>query len=417
MSKNIQLSIPKPCHENWDAMTAVEKARPDDPVGRGKFCGSCQKQVVDFSSMSDRQVAEFFKKPSTGSVCGRFMTDQLDREIEIPRKRIPWLKYFFTIALPAFFVSLKSSASRTQGEIKVRKTTADTTRRPIYADVKMMGMVSRPQSIKPFLGDTIIAPVNKSVVTDTIPVCTVPVMGKPAIDMTLRGEVAVFTGNDKKIINGIVVNESGEPVAFASIETGKGEIIVADERGLFKIGKSQVRNNAEIIISSAGYDRKTIVPDKENYLTGELYVVLKANVVLPEVVLTTYGTISCARLTKGQVVSSVMGSVTSGVAIKGDSKNEYQQNGTPSVRSFHIFPNPIPAGSNITIEWKQTEEGYYHLQLIDASGQAVHQKEIWIDREARLLNFDLPTLAAGSYFLVLTNKKTGKKYAEKVIVL
>jgi hypothetical protein len=80
MSKNIQLTIPKPCHENWDAMTPVEK---------GRFCGSCQKQVVDFSTMSDRQIAEFFKKPSTGSVCGRFMSDQLDRDIELPKKEFP----------------------------------------------------------------------------------------------------------------------------------------------------------------------------------------------------------------------------------------------------------------------------------------------------------------------------------------
>ena len=53
MSKKIQLTIDEPCHENWDGMTPVEK---------GKFCGACQKQVVDFSNMSDRQVAEFFKK-------------------------------------------------------------------------------------------------------------------------------------------------------------------------------------------------------------------------------------------------------------------------------------------------------------------------------------------------------------------
>ena len=95
MGKKIQLSVPKPCHEDWDAMT---------PVDKGKFCGSCQKQVVDFSNMSDREVAVFFKKPSTGSVCGRFMTDQLERDLEIPKKRIPWLKYFFQFVIPAFLV-------------------------------------------------------------------------------------------------------------------------------------------------------------------------------------------------------------------------------------------------------------------------------------------------------------------------
>jgi hypothetical protein len=62
--------------------------------------------------MSDRQVAEFFKKPSTGSVCGRFMTDQLERDIEIPKKRIPWLKYFFQFAIPAFLVSIRASRKK-----------------------------------------------------------------------------------------------------------------------------------------------------------------------------------------------------------------------------------------------------------------------------------------------------------------
>jgi len=80
MSKKLQLQIPAPCHENWESMTPVEK---------GCFCGSCQKQVVDFSDMSDREIAMFFKRPSTGSVCGRFMQDQLNRDIEIPGKRIP----------------------------------------------------------------------------------------------------------------------------------------------------------------------------------------------------------------------------------------------------------------------------------------------------------------------------------------
>src|SRR5215211_7593598 len=101
MGKHLQLSVPTPCHENWDKMNPVEK---------GRFCDSCQKKVIDFSHMSDREVATFFKKPSTGSVCGRFMPDQLDRAFEIPRKRIPWLKYFFQITVPLFLANFKSKA-------------------------------------------------------------------------------------------------------------------------------------------------------------------------------------------------------------------------------------------------------------------------------------------------------------------
>ena len=66
MSKKFQLQIPEPCRESWDKMT---------PVEQGRFCDSCQKTVVDFTAMSDMQLAAFFKKPSTGSVCGRFYND------------------------------------------------------------------------------------------------------------------------------------------------------------------------------------------------------------------------------------------------------------------------------------------------------------------------------------------------------
>ena len=141
MSKKLQLSIPTPCHENWDAMTPVEK---------GKFCGSCQKQVVDFSDMSDRQVAEFFKKPSTGSVCGRFMSDQLERDIEIPRKRIPWLKYFFQFVIPAFLLSIKSSSAKAQGTVTVTKTNK--------TSKQIVGEPLMAKCSKPLMGDTLIMP-------------------------------------------------------------------------------------------------------------------------------------------------------------------------------------------------------------------------------------------------------------------
>src|SRR3982074_2534516 len=109
MSKHLLLQIPEACHENWDKMTSVEK---------GRFCGSCQKKVIDFTDMSDRELVAFFKKPAA-SVCGRFLPDQLDRDLVIPKKRIPWVKYFFQFTLPAFLISMKatSQTSRTQGKV------------------------------------------------------------------------------------------------------------------------------------------------------------------------------------------------------------------------------------------------------------------------------------------------------------
>ena len=100
MPKFLQLQIPTPCHEDWNQMT---------PEAQGRFCNSCQKAVVDFTQMSDAQLIAFFKKPKQ-STCGRFTQEQLEKDILIPPKRIPWAKYFFQITLPAFLLSLKSTA-------------------------------------------------------------------------------------------------------------------------------------------------------------------------------------------------------------------------------------------------------------------------------------------------------------------
>jgi hypothetical protein len=71
--QQITLSIPEPCHEGWDNMTANEQ---------GRHCSSCNKTVIDFSLYSDRQLIEFFKK-SQGNVCGRLNSYQVDNTIVV----------------------------------------------------------------------------------------------------------------------------------------------------------------------------------------------------------------------------------------------------------------------------------------------------------------------------------------------
>lgn len=356
MSKKIQLTVPTPCHENWDKMTQVEK---------GKFCGSCQKQVMDFTTMSDREIAQFFKKPSTGSVCGRFMNDQLDREIEIPKKRIPWLKYFFQIALPAFFVT-KISAQKTMGKIAPIPA-RDTSKVRVTDELRTLGMVL-PTCIKPVIGDTIIT--------------------------SVKGEVTNKPMDSKRTINGTVADETDMPLPGVSVYLkGTRTGVATDINGKFRL---QARKGDIIIVSGAGFETTELALGKSDSIAINIK---KINSCYPPVVVTVGG-VYAKRVKKEKKPIPLITQLFKDTAFK----------------FFKVYPNPVPAGSNISIEWKQTEEGYYTLQLFNQAGQPVHQQEIWIDAEARLLNIEIPVVAVGNYFLVIVNRKTGKKYSEKIIV-
>lgn len=68
----MKIQIPKPCHENWDAMTSNEK---------GKFCEICTKTVINFTDSSDEELYNEIK--SNPKICGNFSTHQLNRNIAL----------------------------------------------------------------------------------------------------------------------------------------------------------------------------------------------------------------------------------------------------------------------------------------------------------------------------------------------
>lgn len=64
----MEISIKKPCHENWGDMT---------PNEQGAFCSKCVKTVVDFSNQSLDEIKSFFAGRRQEKVCGRFEEKQL----------------------------------------------------------------------------------------------------------------------------------------------------------------------------------------------------------------------------------------------------------------------------------------------------------------------------------------------------
>ena len=76
MSRKVNISIPKPCHENWEAMT---------PEDKGKFCSVCTKTVFDFTKASDKEIIEQLNKDTT--TCGRFYNNQLNRNLVVSQQK------------------------------------------------------------------------------------------------------------------------------------------------------------------------------------------------------------------------------------------------------------------------------------------------------------------------------------------
>jgi len=100
-SNEIKISIPKPCHEDWNKMTPNEK---------GSFCGKCCKTVVDFTNKSPEEIRTTLLAESGKKVCGRFMSDQLDEKpksninLNIPLYLLPKnISYRKAFAIALFF--------------------------------------------------------------------------------------------------------------------------------------------------------------------------------------------------------------------------------------------------------------------------------------------------------------------------
>lgn len=70
--EKIILQVKESCSADWGKMTAQEQ---------GRFCGQCEKMVVDFSQMSDQEIVDQIRKSNKG-LCGRFYEDQLLRELD-----------------------------------------------------------------------------------------------------------------------------------------------------------------------------------------------------------------------------------------------------------------------------------------------------------------------------------------------
>jgi hypothetical protein len=82
--QKIKLSINEPCLKKWEDMATIDC---------GKYCTSCQKNVIDFSAYEADDLSRFFSNPNNQNVCGRFRSEQLQQKY-VYHKIIPMPKYW-----------------------------------------------------------------------------------------------------------------------------------------------------------------------------------------------------------------------------------------------------------------------------------------------------------------------------------
>lgn len=69
----MKIILPKPCHEDWEAMIPQEK---------GRLCAVCSKTVRDFTNDSDDEILDYFSDHSSQNICGNFYESQLNRSMQ-----------------------------------------------------------------------------------------------------------------------------------------------------------------------------------------------------------------------------------------------------------------------------------------------------------------------------------------------
>ena len=120
---NFKIEIPKPCYESWESMLPAED---------GRFCTVCDKVVIDFTSMSDLEIKDYFLKISDTKLCGRFNAKNVHSQENIALK---WIKnteswmvdqlstrfvHRPVVLLLGTFISLASCEMKKTGEVEVK---------------------------------------------------------------------------------------------------------------------------------------------------------------------------------------------------------------------------------------------------------------------------------------------------------
>lgn len=377
MKEKLYITIPEPCHEDWNKM---------NPVEQGKFCGSCQKNVVDFSSSSDDEIFNFFKNYD-GTTCGRFDNEQLERPIEVfeLKPASSFLKYAASLLLPALMMGTKTNAQQKETRGKV-----------VIAGGVSKRLTKDDLIQKPF--------VNKG---DTFKIKQIKSL---PVEQLLRGTIGgvmVIKQNSKIKFKGRVVDaEDGSPIIGVSILIkGFSKGTVSNENGEFELLIESWNTTLEF--TSVGF-LKTELNLNTVSIKNEYTVKLSAAVMGMGEVLVVGNNFNRV---KGRLGGAI-GRVTFQKLSIWDRIKD-----TILPEKIKIYPNPVSLSGTINLSFTNLKIGQYQIRLLNSVGQLFYsfQKQISINNEIEQIHLN-EKMSAGIYIVQVIDEKKKLVQSSKVIV-
>ncbi len=216
-TKAIIIQIPEPCSQDFSKMHQL-------PGGR--YCGQCERTVVDFREMSDQEIVRIYTQRE-GRVCGIFKGHQLSRPLALPQPRQESKKWVALAALSSTLLLSNPANGQTVTDNKAS----------FIANQSKESEHQNPDILE-------------NMVT----------------------------------IDGWVFGDNDEPIPFASILLANGNGTATDFDGYFKIETPIRLIGTEIKVSSMGYEPKSVIIHPENTNNNPIEVVLKFGLTMEPVV-------------------------------------------------------------------------------------------------------------------------------------
>ena len=335
--KALTLTIPEPCGENFNTMT---------PVKGGKFCGSCEKTIVDFRAMNDYQILDFYKQ-NNGKICGVFNPRQLNRAMPFPMEAKPTRNWKAVAALAT-------------------------------------GLL---------FGGGLVAQT------------TTPKVGKIAMteQTSSKGEQKTDATTPNRVVRGIVKDQENQEVLIGANILLEGTKIgtSTDFDGFFEITIPSNLETIELTISYTGFETQTILFNQQYPIPNKsIEVILESHFgSMGEVMI--MGIMVAPDFEEAPICGT--DEIVELEEIPEITPDATTEKGIPAEKQMTIFPNPFVHSLKVSYDF--AEKGDYLFNVYDTNGRLLFAKPYHLLKGTQTVELEMATknLNDGVYILQLSD--------------